>query len=351
MAVPRAELEAILERRPATKGERWANQLRDRAWEIAPRLGMEEAFTQLDRLVGVLLGTRKGRVTAPPAAARAAGEPYDGMRLERFSRGPGAKRGQKPADRADPVRSGPAFENLAFFDAYFSNFIEGTSSGSTRRPISSFGAGFPRHARPIRTMSWARIAWWPAVTRWDAVWCRSRRIGPSSNRVGFAPRDDHAGWPEKRPGQFKEEANYAGDTDFVDPLLVNGTLRKRLELLPALTEPFQRAVYMMFLISEVHLFDDGNGRLARAMMNAELIAGGQRRILIPTSFRIEYVSDLRRLTRQDAPDTLIEVLDYAQGFAAAVDFTDFDKAEVILRDCRAFEADEYVRLRMPSSRA
>jgi Fic family protein len=30
---------------------------------------------------------------------------------------------------------------------------------------------------------------------------------------------------------------------------------------------------MMFLVCEVHPFDDANGRLARVMMNAELVAG------------------------------------------------------------------------------
>jgi fido (protein-threonine AMPylation protein) len=35
---------------------------------------------------------------------------------------------------------------------------------------------------------------------------------------------------------------------------------------------------MMFLISEVHPFADGNGRIARIMMNAELVAAGEERI-------------------------------------------------------------------------
>ena len=42
------------------------------------------------------------------------------------------------------------------------------------------------------------------------------------------------------------------------------------------------AAFMLFLVSEVHPFIDGNGRVARIMMNAELVAGGQVKILIPT---------------------------------------------------------------------
>ncbi|MBA3344349.1 MAG: Fic family protein [Gemmatimonadales bacterium] len=33
----------------------------------------------------------------------------------------------------------------------------------------------------------------------------------------------------------------------------------------------------------VHPFDDGNGRVARAFMNAELVSGGEGWILIPTA--------------------------------------------------------------------
>lgn len=50
-----------------------------------------------------------------------------------------------------------------------------------------------------------------------------------------------------------------------------------------LEDPFARAVFLMFLVSEVHPFDDGNGRIARVMMNAELTAARQARIVIPTA--------------------------------------------------------------------
>jgi fido (protein-threonine AMPylation protein) len=36
--------------------------------------------------------------------------------------------------------------------------------------------------------------------------------------------------------------------------------------------PFRRAAFQMFLISEVHPFRDGNGRMGRIFMNAELVA-------------------------------------------------------------------------------
>lgn len=58
---------------------------------------------------------------------------------------------------------------------------------------------------------------------------------------------------------------------------------------------------MMFLISEVHPFDDGNGRLARLAMNAELSAAGQHRVLVPHIMRNDYLGGLRRLSCDGEP--------------------------------------------------
>ncbi|HLL83072.1 MAG TPA: Fic family protein, partial [Longimicrobium sp.] len=126
-----------------------------------------------------------------------------------------------------------------------------------------------------------------------------------------------------------------------------GTMSRGLEIMPSLPDPFHRAVYMMFLVAEIHPFNDGNGRLARAMMNAELISGGQRRLLIPTAFRGDYIGGLRRLSKQDDPKTLIQVLDFAQRFTAAVDFSDIVAAQRVLTQCGAFQSGDEARLRMP----
>ena len=68
----------------------------------------------------------------------------------------------------------------------------------------------------------------------------------------------------------------------------------------------------MFLVAEVHPFADGNGRLARVMMNAELIAGGQARIIIPTVYRDDYLGALRALSRSERAEVLPRMLDHAQ---------------------------------------
>lgn len=136
----------------------------------------------------------------------------------------------------------------------------------------------------------------------------------------------HAQLTDKRPGEFKTKGNRA------------------------LPHAFQRAVALMFVISEVHPFDDGNGRVARAFMNAELVARKQSRIIIPTVYRDDYLQGLRNLARQSHPDTLIAVLAYAQRWTAAIDWSEFTRAEQQLTACHAFERPRSdVTLVMPPS--
>ena len=104
----------------------------------------------------------------------------------------------------------------------------------------------------------------------------------------------------------------------------------------------------MFLVAEVHPFDDGNGRVARAMMNAELIAAMQTRIIIPSVFRNEYVSSLKRLTNHNQPDSFISVMSFAQEFVHRIPFADYGTARSIMEACHAFDdpADDK-RLKLP----
>ncbi|MXW94041.1 MAG: Fic family protein [Acidimicrobiaceae bacterium] len=46
----------------------------------------------------------------------------------------------------------------------------------------------------------------------------------------------------------------------------------------------------MVVVTEVHPFEDGNGRVARVMMNAELSAVGAASIVIPSVYRNEHVA-------------------------------------------------------------
>jgi len=74
--------------------------------------------------------------------------------------------------------------------------------------------------------------------------------------------------PEATPGEFKEQTNFAGTTQFVEPAFVRGTLLEGVRLASSVPEGLARAIFYAFLVSDVHPFNDGNGRLSRLMMNA-----------------------------------------------------------------------------------
>jgi hypothetical protein len=162
------------------------------------------------------------------------------------------------------------------------------------------------------------------------------------------------GRPDKSPGLFKQASNRAGQTVFVAPDEVEGTLARGFELATSLEAPLARAIYMMFLISEVHPFADGNGRVARVMMNAELVAGGEERVIIPTIFRSNYLSGLKALSLNQHTKPMIRTLDFAQKWVAAIPWGELYSTQTVLDQCNAFmdpatADDEGVRLRLPES--
>ncbi len=83
-------------------------------------------------------------------------------------------------------------------------------------------------------------------------------------------------------------------TSFAGFNLVKGTLIKGFESYAVLPNPFSRAAYIMFLISEIHPFLNGNGRIARIIMNAEMVIANQSKIIIPNVYGEDYILSLRK---------------------------------------------------------
>ena len=122
----RAELEKRLDALIRQQGEAAANRLRDDAKAIAPQLGYEAEAAELNELIGSLLGTRDGDLASAVGKARHAGQPFDPDRIRLFETLFAALRDTLIERRPAPERDGEASATLAFFEAYFSNFIEGT---------------------------------------------------------------------------------------------------------------------------------------------------------------------------------------------------------------------------------
>jgi fido (protein-threonine AMPylation protein) len=140
---------------------------------------------------------------------------------------------------------------------------------------------------------------------------------------------------------------------FVEPDLVVGTLRRGFDMFSSVTDPMQRAVALMLLITECHPFDDGNGRLARIISNGVLTAAGQVRIVIPTVSRNNYLSGLAGVSNGNGRgESLIALLHFAQKWTAAIDWATFEATDEHLRRLDAYmdpglaEASG-IRLRLP----
>jgi Fic family protein len=102
----------------------------------------------------------------------------------------------------------------------------------------------------------------------------------------------------------------------------------------------------MFVISEIHPFLDGNGRIARVMMNAELVKANQTRIIIPTVYRDDYLGALRRLTRNNDPSVYIKMLQRAQEFSATLIANDMEALEKHFTQCNAFKEHDNAILKI-----
>jgi Fic/DOC family protein len=347
----RGEIEAWLDRFLRNSGKERLNALRDQISALAPRLKLDAAAGELDALIGTLLGTRKAKLVSPAAKARARGASVDPQRIALFEKLHDALRQFPP----EPVRMwqprGQAAVNQAFFEAYFSNFIEGTEFAVDEARAIVFDGVIPRH-RPadahdvlgtFRLVSDAR---------------EMKRLPQSPDSFLELLRDRQRvimkGRPEKSPGEFKDRPNQVGSFVFVAPEDVRGTLAEGLRIYQRLSEPLHRAIFMMFLVSEVHPFADGNGRIARVMMNADLAAAQQVRVLIPIVYRSNYLQALRALSTNAWPEPIIRTLVFAQHYVAAIPWNNFDAARAALRRTNAFvrpeEGDEKgIRLRIPNA--
>lgn len=344
----RSEMEAELLRLVEQRGSDGLNELRDQARRIAPKIGAEAEMEMLDDLIGAVLGTRDAALETSSARARQAGIGFDSRRIDLLAALHAELLRSSFPDRSEQPGSFPA---LSFFEAYFSNWIEGTEFEIEEAEEIVFERKVP-DARDEDAHD--------VLGTFEVVNDPQKRLERAATPEGFLEllRSRHAQMlaqrPSARPGSFKSRANRAGSTSFVFPSLVKGTLIEGYRYLEPLPQGLGRAIFAMFLISEVHPFIDGNGRVGRIFMNAELSALGQQRIVIPLSYREDYLGGLRALSRGGDPRPIIRVLDFAQRYAAEIDWSDHRVARRMLAETNAFvppdEAEEPgMRLKLPSA--
>jgi hypothetical protein len=335
-----AAVESWLERLLAREGAPRLKALRADAKRISRKLNVNREAERFDATIGALFGTRRVKLRAPVAVARSRGRPYDDARLKLFdtllehlvAHPPVIPKARKNRNR----------ELQAFVESYFSNYIEGTEfeievahdivvngkplaqrEDDSHDVLGTFDAivdsikhsGFPQSAD----------AFVDQLRMWNRFVIRSRTA--------------------RRPGEIKDEVNRAGNTVFVAPELVLGTLQQGFTRIMAAGSPEARAAMAMFVVSEVHPFSDGNGRTARLAMNLALSAGERVRIVIPTVFREDYLLALKALSREGEPTPYVRMLSRAAAFSHWLRYETETDCFAQLRKSNALEAPEVAQLR------
>ena len=336
-------VEERLEAEFATGGETAINRLRDEARSIASVTGQQRAFSRLDRIIGALLSTRPANVLKSGVAlARAIGEPFDGNRIELFGILIEALARRPFPDYRDDCVSDADFATFAFFESYFSNYIEGTEFElDVARRMVETGVPIPARSADSHDVlgTYAIVSDRRELARTAATAEEFLDLMRSRHRVIMSGR------PCASPGMFKVRDNRAGNTHFVSFDRVRGTLKRGFDMSRAIRHPFARAVFILFVTSEVHPFTDGNGRLSRIMMNSVLAADGMCRILVPTVFRPDYIGALRRLSRDRDPAALIDAMSRLYDFSRWLSCGDFETLNRRLESSNAFSDDESEILR------
>ena len=314
------------------------NRLRDSARAIAEPLKLTAEFKQLDSTIGALLGTRTAKLSAPVAIARAARRPYDDARLKLFETlAVELQRDPLPVPQVDPKADS---QLQAFVETYFSNYIEGTQFEIEE------AHDIVVHGRPLKYReddSHDILGTYQAIlkSKQDPVIPESAeafvRMTQDWNRQVIESRKD------KLPGEFKTEVNRAGQTVFVHPDMVLGTLIKGYEIIMSAATPANRSALAMFVIAEVHPFTDGNGRTARLAMNHFLTNAQLTRIIVPTVYRDDYISALKAMTNGQ-PTPMPRMLTRAARFSRWLDMTSKESCFAALAQSNALASPEEAKL-------
>jgi len=338
------KIERYIEKIIRNRGEDSINKIREQAKEICKELELVAEYKLLDKVIGALLSTKNEyHLQSDVGKSRAAGMPYDPNRLDLFETLFTHLR-DSYIEKTSWTATEESWRNAAFYDAYFSNYIEGTDFLIDEAKSIVFDGQLikGRISDSHDVLGTYRVL----NDHTEMFKCPNSAdefIASLKHRHHVIMGFRH----EINPGEFKGINNRAGNTEFVYPELVEGTLKKGFNYYQQLDDGFQKAAFMMFMVAEVHPFIDGNGRLSRAFMNAEMLSNKQSRIIVPTVYRDDYLLTLRRLTREGDAEPYIRMLSRISQFTAGIDFSNLAKSEEQLEACNAFTSPNEGLLVMP----
>ena len=331
------ELERWLDRHIRVFGSDWLEQMRKQTADVAARFGWRREQLEFESLIDAIQGKRSDyRLVTDLARSRARGKPYDPER-ELLFRNLQARLAAESFKEL-PAPPGAEFDNRAFWEAYFSNFIEGTKFTVEEAHVIVYGgteAKAIQHERPEDAhdvLETYRLIVDPRI---------SAEVPRNPAELADLIKRRHARMmasrPTVEPGVFKKRNNEFGSRVFVAPNLVNETLARSWPASRAFTSATARALYVLFLVAEVHPFNDGNGRISRLGMNAELEAARQARLIIPTSVRSDYLGVLEALTLRGDAEPYLAFGHKLVDLNSRMPFASFDETHEYFRKTKALD--------------
>jgi hypothetical protein len=239
-------------------------------------------------------------LATPPIAARirALWESMRGPVLSVFPRPPGM-----PLDKAGYLRS---VDEIYQSDAYNSLSIEGYHVSASLLGRVRLGSWDPDNHdadRQSRDALAARGYWQAfqsvkrtieAVIRGENAGALGRAAHRDWYRELFQPCVTAGLIPASALAGYRNDAVYLRDSRYVPPRweAVRDAMPVLFDLLESEPEPGVSAVLGHWLLGYIHPFPDGNGRIARFLMNTMLASGGYPWSVIDFNHRSEYLAAL-----------------------------------------------------------
>lgn len=322
--VGREEVETQVARILHNRGEAGLNELRDKAREISDKLKLTREFKILNVIISSLLATHSDTDSLISVYAKALlrKEPYDDGRLKLFMN-LSAYLQRCDFIKRDYIFDRTSFKNLSFFESYFSNYIEGTKFiiDEAEEIVFSGKTIKNRHEDSHDVLANFNIC---------NDYFEISKTPNSAKEFIELLQYRHSilmeGRSEIFPGNFKNKNNRAGNTFFVKVEEVVGTLMQAFDIYMTLTEGMHRALFIHFVVSEVHPFNDGNGRMSRIMLNSELVKNQKYKIIIPNVYRESYMNALRAVSRDSYFYAYCKMMDTAQAYTKSIPWYDYPKA-------------------------
>ena len=318
-------------------------RLKEQARVLAPMLGLTKELKVLTQLITAVQQEAQGsKANHSSGLNHYLGKPFHLPSVKLFEELYGHLAGNNYPQYPDQNFSTATFQHFAFFESYFSQYIDG----------NEFELSEARHmVETASPLSGRREDAEDLLHTYQLASNKKEMSASLKTAQEFIQllQKRHAfllsSRPNKNPGKFKESNNPAGITELVPWQLIEGTLMKGFDWYALLQDPFAKSIYVLFLITEINPFAEGSGVMARLMMNAELSAKNLTKIIIPIVYADAYQLALNKISQhQDFPAYIQSMLNiYA--FSATVLGDTKNEMERYLRSAHAFYLPSQGKLR------